>query len=130
MSPSLKSSYGLRLDINTQSDKFADLTVHFTDMETSHNKPSSKQPFLGCAEYPEPEKIENETVLSMLEQLEAINISPIPGLALGLDGAQYELIIQRGFNKAAYSWWSELPPEWGSLGTLVESFETIINNRR
>lgn len=45
----------------------------------------------------------------------------VPETVIGLDGTNYELVIERGFNKIQFNWWSNLPATWQALGSVCET---------
>jgi hypothetical protein len=51
----------------------------------------------------------------------------VPQSELGLDGTFYELLIERGFNKVQFAWWSEPPVVWKSLGDLSKKLLASAN---
>jgi hypothetical protein len=50
--------------------------------------------------------------------LKGLTIAIVPQGGMGLDGTTYELLIERGFNKVQFTWWSDPPEAWKSLGDL------------
>jgi hypothetical protein len=54
----------------------------------------------------------------MLAILEKQVVSLSPESVLGLDGTTYELLIERGFNKVQFTWWSKPPAGWRAIGEL------------
>lgn len=51
----------------------------------------------------------------LLEKLKQASISVAPEYIMGCDGTTYELIIESGFNRVHYQWWSEAPKGWEAL---------------
>ena len=51
--------------------------------------------------------------------IQNIEVTPIPKLAIGLDGTTYELNIRNEFNSAVYHWWGDPPEGWEDLGKFT-----------
>lgn len=51
----------------------------------------------------------------LLEKLKEVSISVAPEYIVGCDGTTYELIVDSGFNRVHYQWWSEIPKGWEAL---------------
>lgn len=61
--------------------------------------------------------LEAKRIMAILEHQV---VSVTPERVLGLDGTTYQLLIERGFNKAQFTWWCEPPAEWKALGELLK----------
>ena len=59
--------------------------------------------------------LEAESMLAILEK-QVVSLSPES--VLRLDGTTYELLVERGFNKVQFTWWSEPPAGWRAIGEL------------
>ena len=51
----------------------------------------------------------------LLEKLKEASISVAPEYIVGCDGTTYDLIVESGFNRVHYQWWSERPKGWEAL---------------
>lgn len=65
-------------------------------------------------------KISNEDAKSILNKLQKVSIQPMPEFAMGLDGTTHEIIIENGFNKSAFTWWSKAPKQFKELEHLLK----------
>lgn len=62
--------------------------------------------------------LEAKEITAILEHL-VVSVAP-QGFA-GLDGTTYDLLIERGFNRIRFTWWSEPPAVWQALGSLSKT---------
>jgi len=55
-------------------------------------------------------------------------VAPIdPEGNFGLDGTTYELLIERGFSKAQFTWWYEPPLVWKALGEVSKKLLSTVD---
>jgi len=60
---------------------------------------------------------------AFLIDLKETTIGLCPSEAMGLDGVTTTVEVTRGFNKATFTWWCDLPKQWEPLRSIIGLFE-------
>ena len=66
------------------------------------------------------ESIRPRDAESIWEMLDDIDMREAEGVAIGLDGTNFSLTIERADARATYSWWGSAAAEWDEVGRLVD----------
>jgi hypothetical protein len=64
--------------------------------------------------------VSDDTAASIMAAFDALRLPLIPPFVLGCDGTNYRLIIDRGFNRVEFTWWSVPPTQWAPLFPVVQ----------